>query len=100
MQQESEQENQYWVSVSEPDKITVDRDAFTFIHIDNFKEEQGINDINEIKANRRVTKILEINKKEFGSSRNVVEIPDKESTKEKKKRSKLVRLGIACLFGG
>ena len=75
-----EQENQYWVSVSEPDKITVDRDAFTFIHIDNFKEEQGINDINEIKANRRVTKILEINKKEFGSSRNVVEIPDKEST--------------------
>ena len=30
-----EQENQYWVSVSEPDKITVDRDAFTFIHIDN-----------------------------------------------------------------
>ena len=25
---------------------------------------------------------------------------DKELTKEKKKRSKLVRLGIACLFGG
>lgn len=81
-----EQENKYWVSIPEPHKITVDRDAFTFVHIDNFKEDQDINDINELKANnvstnlRRVSKILEINKKEFGSSRNVVEIPDKEST--------------------
>ena len=29
-----------------------------------------------------------------------IEELEKELTKEKKKRSKLVRLGIACFFGG
>lgn len=75
-----------WKTVPEIERVTLDRNATTFVHVDNIHNQS--NEFNELKEVSKVQMVISNKrnslkikkKKEYTSTRNVAEIPDKEST--------------------
>ena len=77
-----------WRTVPEVERVTFDRDAHTFVHVENTHNKSEFNEIKEkevskiqtiISSKRNSLKLIK-KKKEYISTRNVAELPDKEST--------------------
>ena len=78
-----------WRTVPEVERVTFDRDTHTFVHVESthnksnaFNEikEKEVSKIQKLISNKRNSLKLLKKKKEYISTRNVAELPDKEST--------------------